>query len=64
MTAAPDVPRATGLLAPEETGRVRLAHGPSGDRLRRTERRYDPPGLFSAVPTLPPAGPPVPRVER
>ncbi|ATO17313.1 FAD-linked oxidoreductase [Micromonospora sp. WMMA2032] len=49
------------LLAPEETDRVRLAYGPNWDRLRRAKRRYDPRGVFSAVPTLPPAGPPAPR---
>ncbi|GAA3760717.1 FAD-binding oxidoreductase [Micromonospora maritima] len=49
------------LLAPEETDRVRLAYGPNWDRLRRAKRRYDPRGIFSAVPTLPPAGPPAPR---
>ena len=49
------------LLAPEETDRVRLAYGPNWERLRRVKRRYDPRGMFSAVPTLPPAGPPGPR---
>lgn len=50
------------LLAPEETDRVRLAYGPNWARLRRAKRRYDPRGTFSAVPTLPPATPPTPRV--
>ncbi|MEU7713831.1 FAD-binding oxidoreductase [Micromonospora chalcea] len=49
------------LLAPEETDRVRLAYGSNWERLRRAKRRYDPRGMFSAVPTLPPAGPPGPR---
>ncbi|QLQ36944.1 FAD-binding oxidoreductase [Micromonospora robiginosa] len=49
------------LLAPEETDRVRLAYGPNWDRLRRAKRHYDPHATFSAVPTLPPAGPPGPR---
>ncbi|MGC4889582.1 FAD-binding oxidoreductase [Micromonospora sp. DT227] len=52
------------LLAPEETDRVRLAYGPNWDRLRRARRRYDPHEVFSAVPTLPPADRPGPRVGR
>ncbi|PTA45252.1 FAD-binding oxidoreductase [Micromonospora sp. RP3T] len=52
------------LLAPEETDRVRLAYGPNWDRLRRAKRRYDPHEVFSAVPTLPPADRPGPRVGR
>lgn len=50
------------LLAPEETDRVRLAYGSNWDRLRRAKLRYDPRGTLSAVPTLPPATPPAPRV--
>ncbi|SCL69513.1 FAD/FMN-containing dehydrogenase [Micromonospora citrea] len=45
------------LLAPAETDRVRLAYGDNWDRLRRAKRRYDPRGVFSAVPTLPPSTP-------
>lgn len=41
------------LLAPEETDRVRLAYGDNWARLRRAKHRYDPTGVFSAVPTLP-----------
>ncbi|MEH0842358.1 FAD-binding oxidoreductase [Micromonospora sp. CPCC 205711] len=41
------------LLAPEETDRVRLAYADNWERLRRAKRRYDPRGVFSAVPTLP-----------
>ncbi|MCM0674443.1 FAD-binding oxidoreductase [Micromonospora phytophila] len=43
------------LLAPDETDRVRLAYGANWERLRRAKRRYDPRGVFSAVPTLPPS---------
>ncbi|MFI6264174.1 FAD-binding oxidoreductase [Micromonospora sp. NPDC051006] len=43
------------LLAPAETDRVRLAYGANYDRLLRAKRRYDPRGVFTAVPTLPPS---------
>jgi FAD/FMN-containing dehydrogenase len=43
------------LLGPDDTGRVRLAYGPNYERLIRAKCRYDPAGVFSGVPTLPPA---------
>ncbi|MEU1809771.1 hypothetical protein [Micromonospora aurantiaca (nom. illeg.)] len=53
--------RATAVL---RGYRVRLAYGPARDRLRTAERRHDPHGTFSAVPTLRPPGPATGRPGR